>query len=226
MNPHHEKAKAVQHYLDDMFAPHDKVLEKVKERMDAHQLPPISISPYIGKLLTILSHLIQANRILEIGTLGGYSTIWLARALPENGQLISLELDLKNAEVARENVIRADLHHKVEIKVGEALKSIRDMNHRHFPKFDLIFLDADKPNYPKYIEPMIQLCRSGGLIIADNLIRRGKIINPSPTDDQANALAEFNRTIASHPQLESVIIPTLMGYLGGDLDGLSISRKK
>lgn len=226
MNPYQEKAKAVHHYLDELFAPHDEVLKKVKERMDAHGLPPISISPYIGKLLTILAHLTQANRILEIGTLGGYSTVWLARALPQNGKLISLELDTKNAEVAKENVIRSGLHQKVEIKVGDALESIQDMKDRHFPNFDLIFLDADKPNYPKYIEPMIQLCRSGGLILADNLIRRGKIINPSPTDVQANAIAEFNRKIASHPQLESVIIPTFIGYVGGDLDGLSISRKK
>lgn len=203
-----------------------KCWTKSKKRWTRTDSPPISITPFIGKLLSILAHLTQATRILEIGSLGGYSTIWLARALPENGKLISLELDPKNAEVARENIRSANLHHKVEIKVGDALDSIKDMIDRHFPSFDLIFLDGDKPNYPKYIDPMISLCRSGGVIIADNLILRGKVVNPSPNDAQANALAEFNRTIAAHPKLESVIIPTLVGYIGGDLDGLSISRKK
>ena len=224
MNPFNEKAKAIQHYLEDLADPQDEVLQKVKTQMDAYDLPPISITPVVGKLLSLLANLIQANRILEIGTLGGYSSVWLARTLPDHGRLISLEIDPKNAEIARENITRGELHKKVEIKIGNALELIEDMTSKHFPKFDMIFLDADKPNYPKYIEPMIDLCRKGGLIIVDNLVRRGKVVNPSPTDAQAKAIAEFNQTIMNHPKLESVIIPTLIGHKGGEIDGLSISR--
>lgn len=222
MNPYHEKAKTVQHYLDKLFAPEDSILKSVKRQMDESNLPPISIPPYLGKLLALLTRLIDAESILEIGTLGGYSTIWLARALPEHGKLISLELDPKNAEIARQNIRKAGLEPKVEIYIGDALETISGLT----KTFDLIFLDGDKPNYPNYLEPMIHLCRPGGLILADNLIRRGKAVTPSPTDTQANAIARFNQLIADHPKLESVIIPTLVGYIGGDLDGLSLSRVK
>lgn len=222
MNPYHEKAKEIQHYLNALFAPEDSFLCEVKHQMEINHLPPISISPFIGKFLALLAGLVNAKRILEIGTLGGYSAIWMGRTLPENGELISIEINPKNAEVARKNLKDAGLESKVDIKVGNALRIIEEIS----DPFDLIFLDGDKPNYPNYLEPMIRLCRPGGLILADNLIRRGKAVNPSPTDEQANAIATFNRLIASHPKLESVIIPTLVGYIGGDLDGLSISRVK
>ena len=222
MNPYHKKAKEIQHYLDRLFAPEDEVLCNVKQQMAANNLPPISISPHVGKLLALLAGLINAERILEIGTLGGYSTIWLARALPDSGSLVSLELDPKNAEIARNNIRMAGLDSKVSIHIGNALDMIDTLS----GSFDFIFLDADKPHYPDYLEPMIKLCRHGGIISVDNLIRRGKTVNPSPTDAQAKAIAEFNQRIAEHPNLESVVIPTLVGYIGGDLDGLSISRVK
>lgn len=222
MNPYHKKAKEIQHYLDRLFAPEDEVLCNVKQQMAANNLPPISISPHVGKLLALLAGLINAERILEIGTLGGYSTIWLARALPESGSLVSLELDPKNAEIAKNNIRMAGLESKVSIHVGNALDTIGTLS----GSFDFIFLDGDKPHYPQYLEPMIKLCRNGGIISVDNLIRRGKAVNPSPNDAQAKAIADFNHKIAEHPNLESVIIPTLVGYIGGDLDGLSISRVK
>jgi predicted O-methyltransferase YrrM len=224
MNPYQKKAQEIQHYLDALFAPDDPVMQSVKKRMLDNQLPPISITPLVGKLLALLSRLVGAKRILEIGTLGGFSTIWLARALPPEGKLITIELDNKNAEIARKNIKDAGQHEKVEILIGKGLDHIRVMAQEAPSTFDLIFLDADKPSYTHYIEPMITLCRPGGLIIADNLIRRGKVIHPPQNDAQANNLAEFNRIIASHPCLESVLIPTLTGSIGGDIDGLSISR--
>ncbi len=224
MNRYHKKAKEIQHYLEQLTAEEDEVLKTVKKRMEQHRMPPISITPLIGKLLKFLARLSNAERILEIGTLGGYSAIWLARALPETGKLISLELNAENAAIAKENIRLAGLNNKIEIRIGNALKLMEKMIANSEEPFDLIFLDGDKPSYPLYINPMIKLAQEGSLIIADNLVRRGKVITPSLTDEQAKALAAFNQQIARHPQLESVIIPTLAGYAGGDLDGLGVSR--
>jgi predicted O-methyltransferase YrrM len=223
MNPYHHQAKEIQKYLDRLFAPEDEVLENVKKEMQKRGFQPISVTPLIGKTLYFLSRLINAKKILEIGTLGGYSAIWLARSLPENGKLITIEADPKHTALARSNIQHGGLEGVVEVCQGKGLEVMQGMVEKN-EKFDLIFLDADKPFYPDYIEPMIQLTRTDGLIIADNLIRRGKVLNPLPHDAHANALARFNKTICEHPRLESIMIATLVGYIGGDLDGLSVSR--
>ncbi|MEQ1842465.1 MAG: O-methyltransferase, partial [Verrucomicrobiales bacterium] len=158
-----------------MFVPDDLALTDALTESEAAGLDPISVSPMQGKLLNLLAQLKGVHRILEIGTLGGYSTIWMARALPEGGKLISLELQEKHAEVARKNVARAGLADKVEIRVGPALDSLKVLDAEGGATFDLIFIDADKENIPGYYEGAMKLSRKGTLIIVDNVIRGGAV---------------------------------------------------
>lgn len=223
MNLYHKCAQKIQKYLDRVFAPEDKALQKIKVEREASGLPPIEVTPLIGKTLYLLAKLIKAEKILEIGTLGGYSTAWLARALPIEGSLISIEINKSHAEAARRAIKQADLKNVLILEGAASLKMEEMIAYGTYP-FDLIFLDADKQGYPGYIESMIKLTRPGGLILADNVIRRGRVIEPDPHDAQMLSLAKFNEMIASDPRLESVILPTLVGYVGGDLDGLSLSR--
>jgi caffeoyl-CoA O-methyltransferase len=224
MDIYHKTARNIQRYLDQLYAPEDDTLAHVRLRMEEKGMQPIAVTALLGKTLSLFSKMVGAERILEIGTLCGYSSLWLARTLPSHGRMISLEMDPKHVKASRESIREAGLENLVEVREGKALELMKGMIEGQEQPFDLIFLDADKQEYPNYIEPMIALSRPGGLIIADNLIRRGKVINPPPHDAHANALAQFNRKIAEHPKLESVILPTLVGYLGGDLDGLSLSR--
>ncbi len=157
----------VDRYIDELLAPEDEVLASTIKSLDEAGMPQHSVSPNQGKLLQIFAKSCNAKNVLEIGTLGGYSTIWLARALPENGKMITIELDPKYAEVAHKNIKKANLQNKVEIRVGEALEVLETIN----GTFDLIFMDAHKPSYKKYFEWALRHARPGTLIIADNVIR-------------------------------------------------------
>ena len=163
-----------------------------------------------------------ARRVLEIGTLGGYSTTWLARGLPADGKVITLELDRKHAEVASKNLSRAGVADRVELRVGRAAEMLRQMIDQRQAPFDLIFIDADKANYVEYLDLALQLSHAGTVILADNLIRNGRVIDDRPADEAARGAKAFNDALAANQRLDSIILP----IIGETLDGLSISMVK
>jgi predicted O-methyltransferase YrrM len=202
-----------------LFVEDDPILAQNLSNADAAGLPQIQVSPNQGKLLYLLTKISGASRVLEIGTLGGYSTTWFARAVPETGEVISLEVDRKHADVARNNIDRAGVGSRVSIQVGPAAETMRRMIGQRVPPFDLIFIDADKPGYVEYLDLSLELSRPGTVIIADNLIRDGGVLNPTTADENERAARLFNAKLAAHPRLESIIIPAL----GKRIDGMSIS---
>ncbi|MCS6774145.1 MAG: O-methyltransferase [Anaerolineae bacterium] len=210
--------QALADYITAAFAEEDAVLRAARARMQQSGLPPINVSPSEGKLLQVLARLIGAQRILEIGTLGGYSAIWLARALPPEGKLVTLEIDCHHAEVARENLAQAGLGHKVEVRLGRAAETLRHMHAQGEPPFDLIFIDADKESYPEYFELCLPLLRRGGLLLADNAL------SPVMRDPQrTGGVARYNALAAARADLASIIVPMLRGE--DRVDGLILSLK-
>ncbi|HEY2496188.1 MAG TPA: O-methyltransferase [Candidatus Angelobacter sp.] len=214
-----EQWTAVDNYIAGLFLGADPVLEEALASSEAAGLPAISVSPTQGKLLHLLARMQSAQNILEIGTLGGYSTIWLARALPPDGRLISLELDPKHAEVARANVARAGLSNVVEIKLGRAIDSLQQLVRDGGKPFDLIFIDADKQGYSDYLKWSLKLVRQGTLIVADNVVRKGEVINPGSTDTNVQGIRSFNEVLAAQKNVTTTEIQTVgsKGY-----DGLAL----
>jgi caffeoyl-CoA O-methyltransferase len=205
-------------YIEDLFAPQDEALEAAVRESQRAGLPEIQVSPNEGKLLRLLAEMVGARRILEIGTLGGYSTIHLGRVLPEDGTLISLEIDERHAEVARKNIERAGLEEKVGIRVGDARELLAELAGNDQGPFDLVFIDADKQGYPEYLEWALRLSRPGSLILGDNTIWGGTIIDPQ--DDSTRAIHEFNERLARDPRLSAIILPLMRERV----DGLAIAR--
>ncbi len=205
-------------YVEELFAPPDSVLEGALRRSRRAGLPEINVPPSEGKLLQLLAEIAGAKRILEIGTLGGYSTIYLGRALSEGGSLISLELDERYAEVARESLAEAGLGGRVEVRVGDARELLADMVESGAGPFDLTFIDADKVSYPEYLEWALQLSRPGSLILADNTIRGGSVIDAE--DESARATRKFNEALSRDPRLSALILPLIREQV----DGLAIAR--
>lgn len=205
-------------YVEDLFAPQDAALEAALRESQRAGLPEIQVSPNEGKLLQLLAEMVGAGRILEIGTLGGYSAINLARAMAEKGTLISLEIDERHAEVARENIERASLGEKVEIRVGDARELLAQLAENDEGPFDLVFIDADKEGYPEYLEWSMRLSRPGSLILADNTIRGGSVLDPR--DESARATRDFNAKIANDPRLSAIVVPLIRERV----DGLAIAR--
>jgi tRNA pseudouridine38-40 synthase len=205
-------------YIEGLFAPQDEALEAAVRESKCAGLPEIQVSPNEGKLLQLLAEVVGARRVLEIGTLGGYSAINLARGMAEDGLLISLEVDEHHAEVARQNVERAGLGGRVEIRVGDARKLLANLAESNEDPFDLIFIDADKEGYPQYLEWALKLSRPGSLILGDNTIWGGAILNPQ--EDSTRAIHEFNEKIARDPQLSAIVLPMLRERV----DGLAIAR--
>lgn len=205
-------------YVEGLFSPPDPVLEGALRRSQEAGLPEIHISPNEGKLLRMLAEIMGARRILEIGTLGGYSTIHLGRALPDDGALISLELDDHHADVARESIAQAGLESKVEIKVGDAKGLLAGMVEDGEGPFDLVFIDADKSGYPEYLEWAIRLSSPGSLILGDNTIRGGSVLDPG--DESSRAIREFNEKLAHDPRLSAILVPLIRE----GIDGLTIAR--
>lgn len=212
----------VDRYVEALCAPQDAVLAENLKNAAAAGLPAINVSPTQGKLLYLLAKIGGARRILEIGALGGYSTTWLARALPRDGKAITLEVDPKHAEVSRRNLKLAGLDAQVEVRVGDAAESLRKMIAAGEPPFDLIFIDADKPRYAEYLRLAVEVSRSGTVILADNLLRNGRVLEENPIDTNDRGAKAFNDAMAAHPRLESIILPIYRDKL----DGLSISRVK
>ena len=210
----------VDRYIVDLFASQDEALLATIAAVDLAGMPQHSVSPNQGKFLHTLALLCNARNILEIGTLGGYSTIWLARALPEDGCLLSLEYNSFHARVARQNIIRANLESKVTIRVGRAIELLPQIKSEFKTPFDLIFIDADKPLYTEYLQWAIKLARPGAIIIADNVIREGKVLNSSSRDEKVLGVRRFNQMLATNTDVTATILPTI-GIKG--FDGMAIA---
>jgi len=208
----------IDRYIEERFAPQDEALEATVRESRRAGLPEIQVSPNEAKLLQLLAEMVGARRILEVGTLGGYSAIHFGRVLPEDGALISLEIDERHAEVARANVERAGLSDKVEIRVGDARELLARIAENDEGPFDVVFIDADKEGYPEYLEWALKLTRPGSLILGDNTVRGGSVLDPR--DDSARATNEFNERIAGDPGLSAILLPILRERI----DGLTIAR--
>jgi predicted O-methyltransferase YrrM len=207
---------SVDNYITEAIVHPDQALNHAVQANTSAGLPAIDVAPNQGKLLHLLARIQGASRILEIGTLGGYSTIWLARALPPNGKLVTLELDPTHANVAAANIQRAGLTALVDLRVGPALDSLARLHAEKPAPFDIIFLDADKPNNPNYLDWAIKLSRPGTIIIGDNVIRDGKIIDPNDADPSVTGTRTFLDKLGSHPQLDATALQTVgsKGYDG------------
>ncbi len=212
----------VDRYIQVLCVPRQEAFEQALREARAAGLPEIHVSPNQGKLLYLLAKIAGAKRMLEIGLLGGYSTLWLASALPEDGKLVTLELEQDYATVARRNLERAGVLSKVEIRVGPALATLQQMVQRREASFDLVFIDADKESYPAYLESSLPLTHPGSLILADNIIRGGTVLNEDDADPVVRAVRQFNQQLASNPVLETILVPIMRERL----DGLAIARVK
>lgn len=209
---------AIDEYITEQIVHEDDALRAASEATVAAGLPQIAVAPNQGKLLCLLARLVGARNILEIGTLAGYSTIWLARGMADGGRIVTLEADEKHAAVARENFRRADLDGVVDLRVGKALDTLPGVPAQ--PPFDLVFIDADKPNIPGYFTWALRLTRRGGLIIVDNVVREGAVIDATSEDAAVKGVRRLNEMLASEKRVSATTIQTVgvKGY-----DGLTIA---
>ena len=201
----------LERYVTELFAAEDPILSKIRARHAAEKLPPINVSPEEGKLLHVLLLTIQAKRVLEIGSLGGYSGVWLARALPAGGELTTIEKDPKHAKVAREAFDMAKLHGRVRLIEGAALDVLPTLH----PGFDAVFIDADKEPLPTYFELGMKLLRRGGLLLCDNAFFHGAAVDPADRSPDALGVRAFNELAARDPRLVATIIPVRDGLVVG-----------
>jgi len=199
-------------YISGLFAREDELLASLREEADRTGLPPIAISSDEGRLLQVLLATINARSVLEVGTLGGYSAIWMARSLPPDGRLVSIEIEEAHARFAERYVERAGLSSKVEIRVGRALDVLPSLDGQ---KFDAMFIDADKEPLATYFEWGLRLVRPGGLVIADNALWGGRVYDETVDDDKTRAVREFNRRMATDPRVIGIIVPTHDGVAVG-----------
>jgi predicted O-methyltransferase YrrM len=207
---------AVDQYVSDLLVDADPILDAVLRSSAEAGLPAINVSPVQGKLLQVLARSVNAKSILEVGTLGGYSTIWLARGLTRDGRLITLEADPKHAEIARANFTRAGLDDRIELRLGPALQTMPQLVNECRGPFDLIFIDADKPCYAEYLEWALRLSRRGTLIVADNVVRKGAIADPYNDDGKVIGIRRFLDRLASEPRVSATVMQTVgaKGYDG------------
>jgi predicted O-methyltransferase YrrM len=216
-----ERWAEVDRYLAELVVRPDPVLEEGNRDAAAAGLPPIQVSAAQGAFLGLLVKIAGARTVLEIGTLGGYSTTWLARALPPGGKVVSLELEAKHAEVARRNLERAGVSDRVEIRVGPALESLRQLPTDPLAPFDFVFIDADKLEYTDYLRGALGVARPGTVIVADNVVRQGSVIEPGHADARVGGIRRFLEEVARTPELEAVVVQ-MVGAKG--YDGMAILR--
>jgi predicted O-methyltransferase YrrM len=211
---------SVDDYISNLFVPFDPVMQETLATSEAAGLPSIGVAPNEGKLLMLLAQICGARKILEIGTLGGYSTIWLARGMASGGTLITLEASAKHAEIARINIARAGLANAIEVRVGSALDTLPRLAAEDRGPFDLIFIDANKDNYPEYFAWALKLSRRGSLIVADNVIREGEVLDSTSNDPRVQGTRRFNQLLADEPRVRATVIQTVgrKGY-----DGIAIA---
>jgi caffeoyl-CoA O-methyltransferase len=216
----HTIFSSVDNYIGNLLLAPDPALANTEAAIEASGIPAISVSPNQGKFLHILARLCQAKKILEIGTLGGYSTIWMARALPGNGKLVTLEIDPTHAAVAQKNIDQAGLKNIVDIRVGKAIDLLPELESTGAGPFDMIFIDADKPPYAEYFQWAIKLARPGTLIITDNVIREGKVLDPHNNDPMVAGARRFNQALADSNAVTATIIQTVGSK---EHDGMAIA---
>jgi len=213
----------VDKYIENLLIPQDEALLKAEESLVSENIPQISVSPNQGKFLQIMALSCNAKRILEVGTLAGYSTIWMARALPADGKLITIEFEPHHAEVAKKNINRAGLDSKVKIITGKALEILEKMIAGNTEPFDMIFIDADKPPYTEYFQQALKLPHSGTVIIADNVIRNGDILHENSSDEKVLGVQRFNKFLSECKEVNATIIQTV-GVK--EYDGMAIAVVK
>jgi len=201
--------EAVDQYIGDLFNDTDSALEATEQSIREFNIPSISVSPNQGKFLQLLAKLCHAKKILEVGTLAGYSTIWLARALPANGRLVTLEYEPLHARVAQKNIAGAGLDQIIEIRIGKAIELLPQLVSEGEGPFDMIFIDADKQPYKEYFEWALKLSHSGTLIVADNVIREGKVLDAKSSDEMVNGVKRFNEALAASTDVAATIIQTV-----------------
>ena len=204
---------AVDSYLIDALIPQDPLLSQVLANNQRAGLPAFDVAANQGQFLALLVRMVRAQRVLEIGTLGGYSTIWMARELPEDGELLTLEADPRHAAVARENLRLAGVDKQVTLREGPALQTLESLGDR--PPFDLIFIDADRPSNPDYLRWALRYSRPGTLIIGDNVVRDGEVVNPRSEDDRVQGVRRFIEMMARDPRLTVTALQTV-GSKGWD----------
>ncbi len=215
--------ESVDLYISRLFHDEDECLKATEQTIVESGIPHISVSSNQGKFLHILAKLSNAKKILEMGTLGGYSTIWMAKALPENGKLVTLEVDKKHAEVAQQNLNRCGLAEKIEIRLGKAIDILPQLKTESAGPFDMIFIDADKPPYTEYFKWALQLSRPGTLIIADNVIREGKILLDESPDEMVAGVKRFNQFLSQCTDVTATIFQTVGAK---EHDGMAIAIVK
>jgi len=216
-----EHWKAVDDYYTGVLGAADPVMEEVLKASEAAGLPSIQVSPLQGRMLMLLAQMAGAKRVLEIGSLGGYSTIWLARSLPKGGEVVTLEAEPLHAETARANIERAGFAHMVEIKLGAAAETLDAMVKDGVRPFDFIFIDADKPGYPAYLDLALKLSWPGTVIVADNMVRGGAVADADSEDEAVKAVRLFNEKLAAEKRLTATAVQTVgvKGY-----DGFVLAR--
>jgi predicted O-methyltransferase YrrM len=210
-----ERWAAVDNYFGDLMIGEDPVLDAASAASEAAGLPPIAVSPTLGKLLHLLARATRARRILELGTLGAYSTIWLARALPAGGQLVSLEAVDKHAEVARSNIAAAGLSEVVEVRIGPALEALPKLAAEQGDPFDLVFIDADKENNSAYFDWAVRLARPGSMIIVDNVVRDGKVLDANHPDPRVQGSRQFAELVGAQHRASATTLQ-MVGVKGWD----------
>jgi caffeoyl-CoA O-methyltransferase len=216
---------AVDSFIADEFSRDDPALKAVEKSLADAQIQNISVSSSQGKLLHVLAQACGASRILEIGTLAGYSTIWMARALPADGRLLTIEYNPDHAKIAAENIERAGLSPVVEIRVGRALEILPRLQKEKMPPFDMVFIDADKVPYDQYFQWAVKLSRPGALIIADNVIRQGKVLEPNTSDDNVRGARRFLKLLAGTKEVSATVLQTI-GAKGHDGLALAVVKRR
>jgi caffeoyl-CoA O-methyltransferase len=211
----------IKNYIASFFAKENDELVNARQNSLLHGFPNIHVPSHVGKMIYLLTRLRRPRKVLEIGTLGGYSTLWILQALEPEARLISLELEAEHAAVARSHL--RSYENQFEIRVGDAAVFLKSMEEKSEGPFDLIFIDADKESYSTYLKLVLPLTTSGTLILTDNLIPKGEAVdNPNPRNKEATAIYQFNRELAAHPALETILSTTIVGETGR-IDALGIS---
>ena len=210
----------VDNYISGLLAPEDKTLTDTIKSLDTEGLPQHSVSANQGKFLQVMMIACNAKKVLELGTLGGYSTIWIARALPDNGKVITIEVDKHHGDVAQKNIDNAGLSQKVDLRVGKALDILPQIIAENDEPFDLIFIDADKPPYTEYFKYALQMSRPGTILIFDNVIREGKVLDNNSTDEKVKGVQRLNKMLSDNKNVTATILQTVGAK---EYDGVAIA---
>ncbi|KMQ64821.1 methyltransferase [Chryseobacterium angstadtii] len=210
----------VDRYIGNLLAPEDPILQEVIQSLDDASMPQISVTPTQGKFLQLMLLTSKSKRVLELGTLGAYSTIWMARAIPADGKVITVEFDPHHLRVARQNIEKAGLSDKIDLRGGKAIDVLNELISKGEETFDFIFIDADKPPYTEYFELALQLSHPGTIIICDNVIREGKVLDENTTDERVKGVQRFNQTLANNPKVTATIMQTVGEK---EYDGMAIA---